>query len=138
MKSLRESLFDDNITKDITFGDLYSYAGDSESSEGWRTWPLDKMYSIRKVIKKSGVKDPDKNVSVHDGILQIILGLKLEKSPDDFSFLKHVQDALDSETFDLYLSSFPGKYRCPRVTMNPGGSLNISFKGSMSYIFNKK
>ena len=137
MKSLVESLFDsNNITKDITFGDVYSIVKDNEN---WKTWPLDKMFSVQRVKNKSGIKRSDKNETVHDGILQLILNIKLEKSPDDPNFIRYIEDRITKETFDLFLSSFPSQYRYPRANSITGNDkLHVYFRGGLDYKFERK
>ena len=139
MKSLVESLFDTekNITKDITFGDLYGVYRDSRY---WKSSPLDKIFSAQRVKSKSGVKGTDKKEIVHDGILQIILNIKLEKSPDDKDFIAYMENRIYSETYNLFMSSFPQQYRYPRIASIMGNdtAISVNFRGGLSYTFDKK
>lgn len=80
MKSLRESLFGDNITKEYTFGDLFKL---DESSSRWKNSPLDKQFSSQRIKKATKVSGTDKCEIIYKGIVKTILDIKLDGDPEE-------------------------------------------------------
>lgn len=85
MKSLRESLFDveKNITKDMTFGDLFEL--DEKSSSNWKYCPLDKQFSVQRIKSKAKVTGTDKRGIIFKGMVKLIENIKLEGSLEDIN-----------------------------------------------------
>lgn len=100
MKSLVESLFDDNITKDITFGDLFELidtnlylnkpsAGWKSSGRGWRqggsTYLLRDLYDYKLIEKDSKVKSDGSNDDIIKGIIKLIKDFRIKSDTDQKS-----------------------------------------------------
>lgn len=85
MKSLKESLFDveKNITKDMTFGDLFEL--DEKFSSNWKYCPLDKQFSAQRIKSKTKVTGSDKREIIFKGMVKLIENIKLEGSPEDIN-----------------------------------------------------
>ena len=97
MKSLKESLFDTekNITKDITFGDLFEL--DEKYSSNWKYCPLDKQFSVQRIKSKIKVTGTDKREIIFKGMVKLIENIKLEGSPEDINkawLFYQVEDAV--------------------------------------------
>lgn len=80
MKSLRESLFGDNITKEYTFGDLFEL---DEKACHWKNCPLDKQFSAMRIKSKTKVTGSDKCEIIFKGMVKVIEDIKLEGNPND-------------------------------------------------------
>lgn len=75
MKSLSESLFDDNITKDIKFGDLYKFVDWKVTS---RRWPISKLYKSSLIMKDAKYKETwDLEDVIANGLARLVLDIKL-------------------------------------------------------------
>ena len=104
MKSLRESLFDDNVTKDMTFGDLFkleSYNIVKNITARGEYQDLSKSFSagrIKKITKFSGT---DKNETIYRGLVKIIQDIKLTGDPEDID-KKWMEDKLRELVDDLF------------------------------------
>ena len=75
MKSLRESLFDDNITKDITCGDLYKIVEWKVTTKRWPISELDKSSLIMKDAKYGEKWDLEDAIA--NGLARLVLNIKL-------------------------------------------------------------
>ena len=107
MKSLRESLFDsNNITKDITFGDLFEFEsyniqkafnaiGRHVYDDGHER-DLSKTFSLPRIKKATKVSGSDNNEIIYKGLVQIIQDIKLTGDPDDMD-KKWMVDTLRKE-----------------------------------------
>ena len=97
MKSLKESLFDDNITKDITLGDLFELtdtnlylnkpsSGWKSSGRGWRqgdgTYLLRDLYDYKLIEKDSKVKSDGSNDDIIKGIIKLIKDFQIKSDID--------------------------------------------------------
>lgn len=132
MKSLKESLFDDNIIKDITFGDLFELTdtilylnkpstGWKSSGRGWRqggnTYLLRDLYDYKLIEKDSKVKSDGSNDDIIKGIIKLIKDFQIESD-------------IDQESLNLLLKGFE-KYYKPLV--NNTRSLRAR---SLPYVYN--
>ena len=75
MKSLSESLFDDNITKDLAFGDLYKFVD-------WRVttkrWPIAELYKSSLIMKEARYGEKwDLEDVIANGLARLVLNIKL-------------------------------------------------------------
>ncbi len=75
MKSLSESLFDDNITKDLAFGDLYKFVD-------WRVttkrWPIAELYKSSLIMKEARYGEKwDLEDAIVNGLARLVLNIKL-------------------------------------------------------------
>lgn len=81
MKSLQESLFDDDlISRDLTFGNLFEL---DEKSCRWKNCPLDKQFSALRIKSKTKVTGADKCEIIFKGLVKVIENIKLEGNPAD-------------------------------------------------------
>ena len=133
MKSLVESLFDveKNITKDITFGDLFELtdtnlhlnkpsAGWKSSGRGWRQggskYLLRDLYDYKLIEKDSKVKSDGSNDDIIKGIIKLIKDFQIKSDTDQKSLnslLKEFQKyykPLVNNTRTLRARSFPYVY----------------------------
>lgn len=106
MKSLKESLFDDNVTKDITFGDLFEY--DEEFSNGYRLLNLDKEFSYIRVRRLTKVSADDHNEIIYKGMTKIVQGLKIDV-PLEEADKQWLHDKLEKVIWGLFQYSIPKK-----------------------------
>jgi hypothetical protein len=86
MKSLAESIFDDN-TRDYTFGDLFeleSYNIVKNVTARSTYQDLTKTFSVGRIKKVSHISGIDKNESIYRGLVKIISDIKLTGDPDDW------------------------------------------------------
>ena len=108
MKSLSESLFDNNITKGYTFGDLFKI---DEQSSRWKHYPLDKQFSVQRIkaavkrINKNVDFGTDKNEIIFKGLCEIICDLDLNADSDKM-WLRNTLD-LRLYCFFQYSKSIP-------------------------------
>ena len=118
MKSLKESLFDDNITKDITFGDLFeleSYniqkvfntIGRNVYDDGHER-DLSKTFSLPRIKKATKVSGSDNNEIIYKGLVKIIQDIKLTGDPEDLD-KKWMEDTLRKEINGLFQYSLTMK-----------------------------
>ena len=104
MKSLVESLFDDNVTKDMTFGDLFkfeSYNIVKNIHARGEYQDLSKSFSagrIKKITKFSGA---DKNETIYRGLVKLIQDIKLTGNPEEMD-KKWMEDKLRELVDDLF------------------------------------
>lgn len=83
MKSLKESLFDDNITKDITFGDLFEL--DREASDKSLSSPISQEFSVQRLKRLIKVKGEDNDEIIYNGIVKLISDIELKGDPEDIN-----------------------------------------------------
>ena len=75
MKSLKESLFDDNITKDIKFGDLYKFVDWKVTT---KKWPIAKLYKSSLIMKDAKYEEKwDLEDVIVNGLARLVLDIKL-------------------------------------------------------------
>jgi len=108
MKSLQESLFDtgNNISKDITFGDLFEY--DEENSNGWKLLTLDREFSYIRVRRLTKVSADDHNEIIYKGMVKIVQGLKIDVPPEEAD-KQWLRDKLEKIVWSLFQYSIPKK-----------------------------
>ena len=111
MKSLSESLFDDNATKDITFGDLFRFESydilkNIYARDEYRD--LSKSFSSLRVKKASGVSGSDQNETIYKGLVKIIQDIKLDGDPEEMD-KKWMEDRLRKTVNGLFQYSLTMK-----------------------------
>lgn len=75
MKSLVESLFDDNITKDMTFGDLYKFVDWKVTT---KRWPIAELYKSSLIMKEANYREKwDLEDVIVNGLARLVLNIKL-------------------------------------------------------------
>lgn len=118
MKSLKESLFDDNITKDMTFGDLFEFEsyniqkvfntiGRNVYDDGHER-DLSKTFSLPRIKKAAKVSGSDNNEIIYKGLVKIIQDIKLKGDPEDLD-KKWMEDTLRKEINGLFQYSLTMK-----------------------------
>lgn len=97
MKSLQESLFDNNISKDITFGDLFKLddvrmhlkkasSGWKSSGRGWRqsgandSYRLEDLYDYKLIAKDSKVSGSNPEQIVYNGLIKLIEDIPIQSN----------------------------------------------------------
>lgn len=104
MKSLRESLFDDNVTKDITFGDLFrfeSYNIVKNIHARGEYQDLSKSFSAGRIKKVTNIQGKDKNETIYKGLVHIIENIKFVGDPDDWG-REEIQEELKKLTWNFF------------------------------------
>jgi len=113
MKSLRESLFDNNITKDLTFGDLYKFVD-------WRVttkrWPIAELYKSSLIMKEARYGEKwDLEDAIVNGLARLVLNIKLtgmsnhELNEQLYQFMKYYKSIVNT-TKRLRAGSLPYAY----------------------------
>lgn len=75
MKSLSESLFDDNVTKDLTFGDLYKFVDWKVTT---KRWPIAELYKSSLIMKEARYGEKwDLEDAIVNGLARLVLNIKL-------------------------------------------------------------
>ena len=111
MKSLSESLFDDNVSKDITFGDLFRFESHNivkNIHARGEYQDLSKSFSSLRVKKASGVSGSDKNETIYKGLVKIIQDIKLTGDPEEID-KKWMEDKLRKTVNNLFQYSLTMK-----------------------------
>ena len=106
MKSLRESLFDDNITKDMTFGDFFELDLDKCSDPYYSIF--DRQFSAQRIKKKTGVSGKDKNKIIFNGFIKIVQDIIMDENPDDLT-KEWFFGKLERECWDMFQYSMKFK-----------------------------
>ena len=111
MKSLRESLFDnDLVTKNLTFGDLFEL--DEPMSSKSLHSPLSQEFSVQRLKRLVKVKGEDNDEIIYNGIVKLISDIKLIGDPEDLNkqWLKERRQDLVWDLFrkSRYISFYMG------------------------------
>ena len=105
MKSLKESLFDDNITKDITFGDLYEFKSYNivkiVHARG-EYQDLSKSFSVGRIKKITRVSGSDKNETIYKGLVKIIQDIKLIGGPPSEMNVDWLKNKIEELVYNLF------------------------------------
>ena len=97
MKSLKESLFDDDlVTKDITFGSMFMFDGKEDGSATFMAWQ--KYLNPARIKKDSKVTGHSPNEIIYKGLLKLIKDIKFDG------------DNMTTDTFEDYLTKMIQPY----------------------------
>ena len=120
MKSLKESLFDSekNITKDMTFGDLFKFESFSMFYMGGSYPDLSKTFSVGRIKKITKIQGKDNNETIYKGLVQIIQDISITGDPDDWGHAKlqavirdKVEGLFKQSISNIYKNMYVGFYR---------------------------
>ena len=122
MKSLVESLFDDNVSKELTFGNLYKlidckvWKPNRTSSIG-RNWDASKLYNYKQIAFDSGVKLSDVDDSIGQGLAKLIMnipvgsGMSIKEFNSRLGAFEKYYKSIVNSTKRLRARSLPYAYR---------------------------
>ena len=102
MKSLKESLFDNDLTtKNITFGDLFDI---DEQASKWEQYNLKKYFSIRKIKQVTKVSGSGEDEIIFKGFVKLIKDIIFDniKEIDKIWFESKIRECI----VPFYKSSF--------------------------------
>ena len=123
MKSLKESLFDSekNITKDMTFGDLFEL--DEPMSSKSLHSPLSQEFSVQRLKRLVKVKGEDNDEIIYNGIVKLISDIKLIGNPEDLN-KQWLRDKIQDFSWDLFRRPFD-KYKSLYTGFSKNGILSM-------------
>ena len=130
MKSLRESLFDqDLVTKDVTFGDIFEIVDDKNlpylfQEVGSHSWS--KYLSSVRIKKDTKVTGGTPNEIIYKGVLKLINDIKFTSENMTIDLF---EDYLTKLFHPYYQWSNPDKYKCAGVQIYKNNRFIIGIIG---------
>ena len=141
MKSLKESLFDTekNITKDITFGDLFKF----ESFDIVRNitsrsiyQDLSKSFSVRRIKKITNIQGKNNNETIYKGLVHIIENIEFIGDPNDWDRMG-LKIEIEKMILDLFQHSLSDYQKTVGVEFYNNKSLYFGDCSIFDRCFNK-
>lgn len=119
MKSLVESLFDDNVNKKFTFGNIYKLVDvdvyhPNTSAKIGHGWTVDKLYNINMLSRDSGVKGSDVEDTIVKALEKLICNIPVTGN------MHHSEFTNILKTFTKYYKSLVNNTRRLKAASWPG------------------